>query len=779
VAQEHSKQRGKKRTLLFAFVKGTGALLLAALFAIAGYGYFLSKDIDRRFSGRRWSVPSRVYSDSMLLYPGERIDLSLLMEKLTRLGYRRTDLRPRQRGEMRVKNETIELFLKDVQLPAMKREGFPVRIDVKQGAIASISRLISGEPLYLLELAPEELMLFFGPEREQRRLISISQVPEHVKRAFLAAEDVRFYHHRGLDPRGIVRALYVNLRYRDVRQGGSTITQQLAKNYFLTPERTLSRKLKEMLMAVVMEVMFEKDEILEMYFNEIYLGQKGSVAVNGLGEAAHFYFGKSVEDLLADEGALIAGLVRAPNLYSPYVDKERCRARRDQVLASMAAQGWLSPEKLHSAVRNPVEPVGFQTYGEKAPYFIDDLSRQMQALYSPEDLSRLGISIFTTLDTEVQQAAEGALLRGLKRLEEANPALHRDEPGQKLQGAVLVMQPKTEYILAMVGGRNYSASQFNRTTQAKRQPGSAFKPFVFLAGLDHGFTPASRLSNVPTTYMVDGEQWEPRNATSLTEEEVSLRTALAASLNVATVDLAMKIGVEEVIRSASDFGFTTPLKPVPSIALGTMELIPLELARAYCAFAADGMLPHPLSIKDVFDEQGKVLERRHMSVKRVTTPEKAFIMSSLLRSVVTEGTARSILGLGLAQPMAGKTGTTDNSRDAWFIGYTPDLLALVWIGFDDGASINGTGASAALPIWADLMKHIPQHLSGNWFRTPPGVLETTVCAQTGQLAVPLCPNPVKEHFLADHAPTEFCQQHDAMNSFRRVWNHVEEFFKQE
>lgn len=779
MAKEHPAREGGKRSLLFAVVKGAAALLLLSLSAVAVYGYFLSEDIDKHFSGRRWSVPSKVYSDATLLYPGERINATLFLQKLIRLGYRRTDLRPRQRGEMRVTKGSVEVFLKDVRLPALQREGFPVRIVIRKGEIKSISHLVSGEPLYLLELAPEELMLFFGPEREQRRLISISQVPEHVKQAFLAAEDIRFYQHHGIDPRGIIRALYVNLRYRDVRQGGSTITQQLAKNYFLTPERTLSRKLKEMLMAVIMEVMFEKDEILEMYFNEIYLGQKGSVAVNGLGEASHFYFGKPVEELHPDEGALIAGLVRAPNLYSPYVDKKRCRARRDQVLESMAAQGWISSEAFQVAVRNPVEPVGFQTYGDKAPYFIDDLSRQMQALYSPEDLSRLGISIFTTLDTQVQQAAETALLRGLQRLETSNPALQREEPEKKLQGAVLVMQPKTGYILAMVGGRNYAASQFNRVTQAERQPGSAFKPFVFLTGLDHGFTPASRLSNVPKTYEVDGEEWEPRNAVSLDEEEVSLRTALAASLNVATVDLAMKIGVDEIVQGASDFGFSTSLKPVPSIALGTGELIPLELARAYCAFAADGMLPHPLSIKDVFDEKGKVLDRRHMTVKRVTTPAKSFVMSSLLRSVVTEGTARSLPGLGLQQPIAGKTGTTDNSRDAWFIGYTPDILALVWIGFDDGASIQGTGASAALPIWADLMKNIPQHLSGNWFRTPPGVLKKTVCAQTGQLAVALCPNPVQEYFLEGHAPKESCQEHDAMNSFRRVWDHVEEFFKEQ
>jgi penicillin-binding protein 1B len=768
----------ENRSILPIVLKGTFSFLLLALSALAMYGYFLSRDIENRFSGRKWSIPSRVYSDSTLLYPGERVNASLFFEKLKRLEYRRVHHGVLQKGDMRVQGASVELFLKDLRLPSMKRKGFPVEIRMEQGAIQSISHLKTGEPIPLLELEPEELMRFFGPEREQRQLISISQVPEHVKRAFLAAEDTRFYHHHGLDPWGILRALCVNIRHGALRQGGSTITQQLAKNYFLTPERTFSRKLKEMLMAVLIEMMFQKDEILEIYLNEIYFGQKGSVAVNGLGEASFFYFGKPVEELRPDEAAVVAGIIRAPNIYSPYVDKERCRARRDQVLNTLMSLDWLPADEVRKAKEKPIEPIGFQGYKNRAPYFIDYLSRQMEALYSEEDLSSLGISIFTTLDTQVQSAAERALSNGLERLEKADPTLRRKDAGKKLQGAVLVIQPKTGYILAMVGGRDYSASQFNRVTQAERQPGSAFKPFVFLAGMDHGFHPASSLSNVTKTYKLGGKTWRPKNYTSPSVENVRLRTALARSCNAATVDLAMKIGVEEVIRSASNFEFSTPLKPVPSIALGAMELIPLELARAYCAFAADGMLPNPLSLKDVVDENGEILERRHMTVKRVTSPAKAFIMSSLLRSVVLEGTAHALVRLGPSQPIAGKTGTTDDSRDAWFIGYTPDILALVWIGFDDGSSIHGTGASAALPIWADLMNNIPQHLSGRWFRMPPGVLKKEICAESGQLAVPACcPHTYEEYFLEGHAPTEVCRRHDPLNPLRRILHRVEKLFK--
>ena len=313
-----------------------------------------------------------------------------------------------------------------------------------------------------------------------------------------------------MDPRGILRAIYTNLRHASIRQGGSTITQQLAKNYFLTLKRTFIRKLKELFMSLTIETMYEKNEILEIYLNEIYLGQKASVAISGIGEASFFYFGKSVSNLSLDEAATLAGLIRGPNHYSPYIDKDRCQKRRNMVLNAMHEQGWISDEELKTALPLPVEAVGYASYGKKAPYFMDYLSEQLTVLYSPQDLSSLGLSIYTTLDTQVQMAAENALKRGLDSLEKSNPDLHRKDPQKQLQGAVIVMQPKTGYVLAMVGGRNYSVSQFNRITQARRQPGSAFKPFVYLSGLDK-LTPASILSNETGTYEIDGKEWSPQN----------------------------------------------------------------------------------------------------------------------------------------------------------------------------------------------------------------------------------------------------------------------------
>lgn len=753
--------------LVFLF-GGVGALL---------YCCHLSAHIQKQFSSRRWSIPSRVFSDITLLYPGQTLNLPLFHEKLRNLGYQEVSHVPLHKGELRTAGPIMELFLHDLALPSRKREGFPVMIKFLQNRIESIVRPDTGKPLPIIELEPEEIMLFFGPERERRQLISISQAPQHLIRAVLAAEDSRFYQHHGIDLRGILRAFYINLRHATLRQGGSTITQQLAKSYFLTPERTLSRKLKELLMSLTMEVMYEKNEILEIYLNEIYLGHKASISINGVGEASYFYFGKSVNELLLSEAATIAGLIKGPNYYSPYVDRERCLNRRNVVLRAMHKNEWISDEELQANLATPVNTVELTKYGKKAPYFIDYLSEQLAALYPPQALASLGYSIYTTIDTQVQMAAERALARGLARLEKSNPSLNRSEPGKRLEGAVIVMQPKTGYILAMVGGRDYSESQFNRITQARRQSGSAFKPFVFLSGLDK-FTPASLVSNEPKSYEFNGNKWQPQNYEPVEKVRLRLRTALAKSVNRATVDLAMQVGLEHIVSIAHRFGLSTPLKPYPSLALGAFEVIPLELARAYCALAADGVLPYPLSLKEVVNENGGIVERRHMTIESVVSPAKAFIITSMLRSTVTEGTARALKNMGITFPVAGKTGTTNSFRDAWFIGYTPDILALVWVGFDNGDSIRAPGSTAALPIWADLMSAIPEHISGNWFQMPPGVVKRIVCSESGQLAIPnACPEPIEEFFLVDVVPAQRCPLHRPAGLFKRIIEEVKDSYK--
>ncbi|MFZ5572991.1 MAG: PBP1A family penicillin-binding protein [Thermodesulfobacteriota bacterium] len=758
--------RDKRRKILI-YILSFGILTgLAAGAGMLVYGLNLSTLVENRFSGRRWQLPSRVYSDVTLLYPGQGIQPALFLQKLERLNYRKVNRLPESKGEMRLRKDGIDLYLHDSGAPPEKRPGFPVDIRLGGNRIVSITRPDTKASLAVLELEPEELALFFGPERERRRLVAVQQLPDHLIQAVLAAEDENFYRHHGVSLKGMLRAVYHNLSQGGIRQGGSTITQQLAKNFFLTPERTIKRKLKEILIAAIMELKYQKEEILEIYLNEIYFGQKGSESVNGVGEAALLYFGKQAEELGLSESAVIAGLIKSPNRYSPYRHPEDCRRRRNQVLQAMAQNGWLGKSLLADLEAAPVKTAGFRKQTRKAPYFIDYLHQQLDALYSREDLASLGLSIYTTLDTQVQLAAEEALENGLQRLEKRIPALRKPKPEDRLQGAVIVVQPRTGYILAMVGGRQYGRSQFNRITQARRQTGSIFKPFVCLSALNK-FTPASFFSNAPRSYSTDQGKWTPQNYEETPETPVPMRTALAHSYNRATVDMAMQTGLGEVIRTARLFAFSTELQPYPSLALGAFEAIPLEMARAYCTFAADGFQPYLLAVKDIADTGGRFLSRRHIQVKQIIPAAKAYLITSMLRSVVTEGTARRLSTLPEPFPSAGKTGTTNQYRDAWYVGYTPDILALIWVGFDNGGSIRAAGSAAALPIWADLMRAIPQHLSGNWFPVPPGVVTVTICRESGWMAGSGCPETLEEVFLEENQPAMECPLHSS-NLFHHI-----------
>lgn len=747
-------------------------LFLSGIAASAFYLKNLADRIDNRFAGRLWDIPSKVYSDTTLLYTGQAINRKLFTEKLHRLGYREVSRSPEQAGEMHLSTAGIEIFLHGFQSPYYEQKSGYTRIGLKDSRIIEI---ISGDPgtkIPLLELEPEELMLYFGPDRERRELISVSQLPPHVPHAVLAAEDHRFYSHPGIEIRGIARAFWSNLREGSFSQGGSTITQQLAKNYFLTPERTLSRKFKELLITGILEYKFNKDTILEMYLNEIYFGQEGSVSINGIGQAARFFFDKPASQLSVSEAAIIAGLIKSPNRFSPFADLERCMQRRDEVLDAMFKREWISAEMLQHEKNQPVTTAVYQRYHQQASYFMDYLTRQLTELYSRDTLSKEGLSIFTTIDMQVQAAAEKALQEGLERIESANPALKRKDPGKKLQGAVIVMQPKTGYIIAMVGGRDYGVSQFNRATQAKRQPGSAVKPFVYLTGLDQ-YTPISKLSNTPRTYTVAGQPWQPKNYSTGAPPTVSFREALSHSYNLATMDLAMGIGLDKVAATLEAFQLPAPNPPYPSMALGAFELEPLALARAYCVFAADGVLPYPLSIKEVAGETGQLIESRHASIKRLISPAKAYMMSDLLQSVVLDGTARSLPERGVTWPVAGKTGTTNESRDAWFVGYTPSLLALVWVGFDDGDAGSTTGANAALPIWANLMTSLPQYVSKDWFTMPSGIVTQRVCIDSGDIAdAKCCPGIRTEIFLEENHPAVYCRQHECETNLEKIWKGI-------
>jgi penicillin-binding protein 1B len=747
-------KRKSRKWLLLKFVIAVG---LVSSFILAGFFYYLRSEVKHRFSSRIWSIPSRVFSATVPIYPGQALSLSQLKQMLDERRYQPGIEEPLRAGEYKISKGSLTVNLREFQFPGHTLPARRVRFDFQQNRLASIEDAQGG--VGFLELEPVEIDRLFGPERESRLLISIKQVPKHLVDAVLAIEDHRFYEHPGVDWWGILRAFMADVRARKVVQGGSTITQQLVKNYFLEPERNLKRKLLEASMALVLESMYGKDQILEMYLNEIYLGQRGSVAIDGVGEAARYYFGRNVEDLTLAECATLAGLIRAPNLYSPIGHPRATLERRNVVLKRMLDLNKISDAQYEKARVEPVRVAENILPLKVAPYFVDYVRHQLQELYSPDVLESEGLNIYTTLNPEMALAARNAVDEGLKDLEKS--ISHRSKsssPDQPLQAVLIAVQPKTGAVLALIGGGDYSESNFNRALYAHRQPGSAIKPFVYLSALDR-FTPVSQLPDEPTAFSVGGKEWTPRNFDNRYQGHVTLREALEDSINVPTVNLALSVGLDKVMATIHSLGIESHLEPVPSLALGAFEVTPIELAGAYTVLDNDGQKPFLLSLKEVVTEKGDVLDRRNVDFATVTTPAKAYLITDILQGVVQRGTAKSLKRLGIDFPCAGKTGTTSDYRDSWFVGYTTDLLALVWVGYDDNHSTHLTGATGAARIWARFLDQVRPWIHPQQFRIPPGVVQRMVCLDSGKLATMSCAHKSLEVFLSDNVPGDYCGDH--------------------
>ncbi|HWP56304.1 MAG TPA: PBP1A family penicillin-binding protein [Candidatus Acidoferrales bacterium] len=758
------------RLKIIAALSIFSALVLVGLaFFMAWYVKELEGEVTKKFEGQKWKFPSKIYSDTYLLYPGINVDARELQEKLRRLGYRLAQ-GTKSKGEYRVaKNGAfIDVHLHDFDYPGGRFEGFPVRIEFRGGAIERMANLASGEELFSLELEPELIAGLYDRIWEERRVVRLSEVPPLLVKAILAVEDERFFRHRGIDPVAILRAAWVNLTSRGIVQGGSTLTQQLMKNFFLGDERTVQRKLKEALMALIAERKYSKEEILENYLNEIYLGQKGAQGIFGVSEAAQFYFGKELRDLTVGEMALTAGLIRAPNRYSPYRSVEAATQRRNVVLAKMRDLGLITRAQYEKSLRETIQPRELIKVANDAPSFVDFLRKELAENYSHEALTAEGLRIFTSLDLKLQKIAESSLAQGLKRLEEAYPFLRKRGAEDRLDGAIVVIKPQTGEIKAMAGGRDYQASQFNRVVQAKRQPGSVFKPFVYLAALMYGsedgskrFTPATLVEDAPFVWSYEGQEWKPDNYRGEYFGTVTLRTALEKSLNAATIRIARETGVRNVREVAYRLGIQSSLPALPSLALGAVEVTPLEVAAAFSTLANNGVRTQLLSIKHVMGQQAHVLERRDIRVRKVISPQLAFMMNHLLKGVLDRGTAAAARAQGFTRPAAGKTGTTNDTKDAWFVGYTPDLLAVVWVGFDNQSKLGLSGSQAALPIWTDFMKRATEGTPVTDFVAPPGISFVDIDPLSGQRATPNCPQAIQEAFLEGEEPTATCQLHPA------------------
>jgi len=724
----------------------------------------LDQLVRERFEGRRFRVPSRVMSAPTILYPGFDTKRFDLRGQLERRGYRLaggargTAL---SEGRFRWTTTRVRVHLRAFEHPTRAEPDRDIVMRVSGGIIEEMRELPRGREVGAVLLEPEQVGAFYGGSREQRALVRLEDVPPHLVDAILAVEDRRFESHVGIDLRRIGGAMLANLRAGGIAQGGSTLTQQLAKNFFLTPERTLQRKATEAVMALLIEARYEKPAILQAYLNEIYLGRRGSTSVHGVGEASRFLFGKKAADLTVAESALIAAIIQSPNRLSPHRNPNDATQRRNLVLQLMHDQERIDDATYIAAQQEPLGVAEIAIDPGDARYFLDLLRRQLPQAYDSEVLEAEGLLIYSTLDLRLQRAAARALTRGIESLERDYPALVTEDPGKRLQGCLVVLRPQTGEILALVGGRDYGLSQFDRCAQARRQTGSVFKPIVYAAALDpDGGTPtitlASFLEDEPLEVATPAGPWRPENFDKEFHGRVPVREALERSMNVAASRLGQQVGIRRVVRMARALGITSDLPEVPSLALGTAELSPLEVARAFATLANGGQRPWPHAFEDLVAPGVGTLDRRELRFERTVDPGIAFLTTSLLRGVVERGTGRRVRSMGMEGPIAGKTGTTDDERDLWFAGFTPELVAVVWIGFDQPRSIGVSSSRAAIPIWVDFMRQAVGSKVRGTFPRPRNVHSFAIDPKSGALAAASCPRRRQEYFLAGTEPVDMC-----------------------
>lgn len=739
-------------------------LLLIPIIVMSGflirYYYIFDGNIELKLGKKSQLARTGIYAAPLVIYPGKKIGVSELETRVKWLGYEKEDKKGADSSYYRIEAPNLLRLHNSRALPYDGAR--TVEIACSGGAIRTIVDARSRTPIERFSLKPALLSNAIDKDREKRRFVAYHEIPQVLVNAVLAAEDRRFFSHGGIDPIRIVQALIVDLREGDAVQGASTLTQQFVKNYFLTPDRTWRRKFADAYMAILLEKRLSKTQIFELYCNEVYLGQIGSFSIVGFGEAADSFFGKRVKDLTLEEAATLAGIITAPNRYTPLRYPDRALARRNLVLDQMLGYGMISAGERDQAKAKPllVEKTSILNYSD-APYFVDFVQKQLVEEYGEGELARARFQVYTTLNTDLQRAAFEAVQSGMAELD-AHFAEQRSPlaPGT-VQASLIAVDPKTGDILAMIGGRNYGVSQFNRITESKRQPGSIFKPFVYAAALETAYSSAAPLTVVstvldqPTRFTFDNLEYVPGNFKDEYLGQVTLRQAITKSLNVATIKVAEKVGYGKVTELARRLGLNEQIKPYPAMALGAFEITPLEMVQAYTAFANGGVMSPLGSVQRIDDPNGNRIAVQRPAPRKALTPEIAFLVTSLLESVINNGTGAGARTRGFVLPAAGKTGT---SHDGWFAGYTPDLLCIVWVGFDDNRELGLSGSQSALPIWTEFMKKATalRPLKGERFTPPEGVSEREVDPSTGLLATERCLQREKDFFVTGTEPTLEC-----------------------
>ncbi len=761
---------------------GFGVTTLVALGSLTYLYLSYGRIIDARLHGERDRAVPRVFGRPLTLQTGQNLTQTELVARLNDVGYAQR-ARVERAGEFAIDRNTVVLISRSGdQAGQALTVSFPVPPVLKKKSAAPLpvaQRIaaldVGGKATERVTLDAPLLTGLMTGTREKRRRVALDAIPARMQEAVLAIEDRRFYYHPGVDPIRIVGALVSNtFGDKGYLSGASTITQQLARNFFLTDamaleqqtrQRSLRRKILEQFMAVILETKATKDEILELYLNDVYLGHRGSFALHGVAEASKIFFGKDVRNLTLSEAALIAGVIQSPFYHSPFNNPERARDRRNVVLRAMADGDYITADAAERATKEPVTVVA-RAVDNEAPYFVDFLGESLDESF-PGVTAKPGVlDIYTTLDLNLQRHAQEAVREGIAKVD-AVLARRTRGPRRVAQAALVAIDPRTGEILSFIGGRSYNQSQFNRAANARRQMGSTFKPFVYLAAFEKAaddgtgdITPATIVYDEPTTWSFDNQEWSPRNYDGEYDGGITLRRALAMSRNIATVKVAEQTGYDKVVAlwRKTKIGEQDQVKPYPSVALGIVELTPLEVAEAYTVFPNNGTVRKLRTIISVQSGDQNAKPKVEAG-PRVARPSAAFLVTHMLRSVLNEGTGASARAMGFTHDAAGKSGTTNDLRDAWFVGFTPELLTVVWVGLDNNQPLGLSGSQAALPIWTSFMMKALAGRPNVGFPAPGGVSFVEVDRDTGKIATPTCPRVTLEAFLSGTEPLALCELH--------------------
>jgi len=739
------------------------------LFVFISYLSFLDYNVREQFDGKRWSIPAHVYANPVELYAGYNITVAKFEELLQQLHYRK-DAHLSFDGTYSRNGSQFIVKTRDFTFWDTAQPGTLMKLDFTEAGIASISDVKKSQDIAIIRMDPVQIGSFYPAIKEDRVLIKLDDAPEALIKGLLASEDRDFYQHFGISMRGIGRAIWANLRAGGMVQGGSTITQQLAKNFYLSSERSLERKIKEALMALILEFRYSKDEIMEAYLNEIYLGQNGANAVHGFGLASEFYFGNSLKDLPLEQVASLVALVRGPSEYDPRRYPERAVQRRNLVLDEMAAEGYLTEKQVLDAKAKPLSVIPrAQRVGNRYPGFLELVKRRLKEEYREEDFTSDGLKIFTTLDTQIQDVLEKTVTGKLNQLEKLPKA-------KRLQTAVVVTRRDSGEIVAMVSGRENSAGGFNRALDAVRPIGSLIKPVVYLTALENPKKYTITTSVSDTAIVIrgqNGKDWAPKNYDHKEHGRIPLHTALAKSYNLATVRIGMDVGIARTAKTLKNMGVSKEVELVPSLLLGASELTPMEVTQMYQTLAGDGFLTPIKAIRAVIAANGEHLQSYPFNVKQAIDPAATYIVNTILQEVMHEGTGHAAYSVfPYDYGLVGKTGTTNDSKDSWFAGYTGDYLATVWVGRDDNKPIGLTGATGALPVWTSLMRQISTQPVT--LLPPDNIKIVGVDRYTGLLANNACGNARAYPYIAGSEPTLYSACGNEVVEPEKSW--FEEFF---